>query len=94
MIVLVDEYTGNLNYKNKRLRYEEQEVESDPYYISSDFSIVYFSCIQIWLSAFNGYITKNMVFSVLIFVAGWRKVMKFRLKCALLFLNWLYMNIE
>lgn len=69
-------------------------MESDPYYINSDFSAIYFPCIQIWLSAFNGYITKNMVFSVLIFVAGWRKVMKFRLKCALLFLNWLYMNIE
>ena len=41
MIVLVDEYTGNLNYKNKRLRYEAQALESDPYYISSDFSIVY-----------------------------------------------------
>ena len=65
-----DEYTGNLNYKNKRQRYEEQEVESDPYYISSDFSIVYFSCIQIWLSAFNDYISKNMVFSVLIVAAG------------------------
>ena len=45
-------------------------MESNPYYINSDFSAIYFPCIQIWLSAFNDYISKNMVFSVLIVAAG------------------------
>ena len=45
-------------------------MESDPYYINSDFSAIYFLCIQIWLSAFNDYISKNMVFSILIVAAG------------------------
>ena len=45
-------------------------MESDSYYINSDFSAIYFPCIQIWLSAFDDYISKNMVFSVLIVAAG------------------------
>lgn len=47
-----------------------EEMESNPYYISSDFFAIYFPCIQIWFSAFNDYISKNMVFGVLIIVAG------------------------
>ena len=45
-------------------------MESDSYYINSDFSAIYFPCIQIWLSAFDDYISKNMVFSVLFVAAG------------------------
>ena len=37
--------------------------------ISNDFSLIYFSCIQIWFSTFDDYISKNMAFSVLILVA-------------------------
>ena len=46
-LVLADEPTGNLDYKKFEIGGAKsvKKKESDPYYISNDFSLIYFSCI-------------------------------------------------